>query len=320
VKFLDLTGELLGKIDFGRSKIIQPEKLVFVCGGQKSGHPAAPTSMREVLLAKAEAVGKPGVLGGAKVLLAEAAVNALADSSFTNLLELERYIAAVVHAVILIVESPGSMCELGAFVMVNEIRDKLIVVMQGEYVPTPSFITIGAIKYFKDHQANAQVHGYDWKIDKASRVITAPQYAIDAMLAELPLAMEQVHSMHARELFRRDKLGHLIHLTLAFCHLLRAAKLIDIKRCFDHAGIDITENGVKHCIDTLMICKLLKMVPQGRLDYYVALVEKMPLEIAFKEATPKADKNTLRWITRIAEEIEGEEKFRLEMFVEHRNV
>ncbi len=118
--FLDQAGELLSKVDFEKSKIIQPQKLVFVCGGARSGIPAAPTSMREILLTRAEAAGNPGELAGVKVILAEAAVNYLAESSFSNLLDLERYIAAVVHAVVLIVESPGSICELGAFVILQK--------------------------------------------------------------------------------------------------------------------------------------------------------------------------------------------------------
>lgn len=320
--FLDLTGELLGKVDFEKSKIVQPQKLVFVCGGQKSGDPSAPTSMREILLAKASSKGSAGYLGPAKVVLAEAAVNFLANSSFSNLLDLERFIAAAVNAVVLIVESPGSMCELGAFVMAKEIREKLIVVMQSDHIPRSSFITSGAIKYFEENQPDAQVHGYQWEIDRNSRVITIPEFAIEAMLNDLPVAMDRVHTTHATEVFKPDFDGHLIYLTLAFCHILRAAKQIDIKRCFDSSSIDISELKLRHCLDILQICELVKSVRHGKLDYYVALVEKIPLEFAFLDGTRSADRSTSRWITRIVEEIgkDSTEKFRIEMFKGRGNV
>lgn len=317
--FLDLTGELLAKVDFDKSKIISPQKLVFVCGGQSSNVPAAPTSMREILLAEAYAKGKQGEFGGAKVLLAEKAVNALSDTKFNDLLELEKYIAAVVQAVILIVESPGSMCELGAFVMVEEISDKLIVVLQGKYKNSPSFITDGAIKYFKKRRVDAQVHGYDWDIDDKTKIVTVPSYAIDAMLAEIPIAIQDVHTSHAKEKFKKDKLEHQIYLTLGFCHLLRAAKLIDIKKCFEFSGIEIDEITIKHCLDTLIICNLAKMVPQARLDYYIATVETNPFSMRFLAGTDRADSSQSRWQTRIKDEIEKEEKFRNEMFVGHRH-
>ncbi|WP_439515433.1 retron St85 family effector protein [Oceanibaculum nanhaiense] len=314
--FLDLTGELLGKVDFEKSKIIQPQKLVFVCGGQKSDDPNAPTSMREVLLARAADAGTPRQLGGAKVILAEAAVNFLADSSFSNLLDLERFIAAAVHAVVLIVESPGSMCELGAFVMAGEIRSKLIVVMQSGHMRQPSFIINGAIGFFKKEEENAQILGYNWEINHSTRVISVPNYAIEGILTELPLAMDSVHTMHAKEIFSRNLDGHLIYLTLSFCHLIRAAKLGDIKRCFEFSNIKIAETILRHCLDILQICELVKSVRHGKLDYYVALVEEMPLEIAFREGTDKADRSTSRWITRIVEEISNDrnERIRIEIF------
>jgi hypothetical protein len=317
VAFLDTTGELLGKVDFEKSEIIQPQKLVFVCGGKASGVGGAPTSLRELLLQHSAANGQNGKFGGADVLLAEEAMNALANSSFSNLLDLEEYIAAIVDSVILIVESPGSMCELGAFVKTSEIREKLVVILPGDHKNVPSFITKGAVDFLTEHHANAQVLGFHWKVEGG--IVSAPEYTISAMQTEIPSAMLQVHKAHSKEIFQSRKLGHLIYLTLAFCHLLRAAKLSDVKACFANAGIPISEKTIKRCIDTLMICKLLKAVEHGKLAYYVARVERMPLEITFKDGTANPDRNTLRWIMRIKQEIEREEQFRIEMFREHQN-
>lgn len=316
--FLDLTGELLRQIDFEKSEIILPRKLVFVCGGKASNLPLSPSSMRELLLQRAAILGKAGWLGDAEVLLAEAAVNALAKSSFSNLLDLEEFIAAVVHAVLLIVESPGSMCELGAFVKTPEIREKLIVVMPGDFKNAPSFITNGAIKYLEENHSASQVLGFHWKNDSAG-VVTASDYTIDEMATAIPRAMNQVHRAHAKETFRKEKKGHLIYLVLTFCHLLRAAKLVDLKNCFDQAGIDVEEKTIKQCIDTLVICKLLKPVEQGKLTYYVALVKRIPLDIAWKKGTKNADRDAMRWITRITKAVEKEESHRTKMFKEYSN-
>lgn len=324
MNFLDLTGELLGKVDFEKSKIVQPQKLVFVCGGKQSGKPEAPTSMREILLAKAAETGSQGQLGGARVILAEAAVNFLAESSFSNLLDLERFIAAAVNAVVLIVESPGSMCELGAFVMAPEICQKLIVVMQSDHIKKSSFITSGAIKYFKEQhleEHDERVLGYHWQVDRDTCIISVPDHTIEGMLSDLPDSMRRVHSIHAKEFFRHNMDGHKVYLTLAFCHLIRAAKLIDLKRCFEFAGIDIAEKKLRHCLDILQICELVKCVRQGKLDYYVALVEQIPFEIAFRDGTERGDRSTSRWITRIVEKIasDNDEKFRIEMFIRRHN-
>jgi len=144
---------------------------------------------------------------------------------------------------------------------------------------------------------------------------------VEEMMQTLSAAMDAVHALHAKELFKEGEIGHVIILTLAFCHLLRAAKLIDIKKCFDLASIEIGETTLKHCIDILVICELVKPVRHGKLDFYVALVEALPLEIAFKKGIEGRDRSAARWTRRIINEITSDknEKFRLDMFKEARN-
>ena len=314
--FLELTEELLRIVDFEKSKIVQPQKLVFVCGGRKSENPAAPTSMREVLLAKADATGDAGFLGGAKVILAEAAVSQLSQSSFSNLLDLEKYIAATVHAIVLIVESPGSMCELGAFVAVPEIREKLIVVIQSQYLPIVSFITDGAIRYFQTYKSDAPVHGYIWSINKASGVVEVPNFSVDLMMVEIPDTINSVHTMHGKESFKDDLIDHHVYIILAFCYLMRAAKQSEIKRCLDISGINITETVLRQCLDALQVCQLVRPLRHGKLDYYVARIDETPLDVAFKADAAKSDKSISRWIARISKEIQKnkDDNFRIQLF------
>lgn len=273
--------------------------------------------MRELLLEHLKGAGSPTTFGGAEILLAEAAFNALAKSHFSNLLDLEEYIAAIVASVLLIVESPGSMCELGAFVKTVEIREKLIVVVPSEFKNVPSFITKGALQYLSENYDKTQILGFDWKV--IDQVACAPSYVLSKMLEDLPDAMQAVHGARKREVFRHQKTGHIIYLTLAFCHLLRAAKLTDIKACFIAAKIVVEEIAIKRCLDTLEICKLVKAVEHGKLKFYIARIERLPLDVSFRSGTPNRDRDTLRWIMRIKQSIEVEEAFRIEMFREHHN-
>jgi hypothetical protein len=320
VGFLDLVGELLSLINFEKSEIVQPRKLVFLCGGKASNNVSAPYSLRELLLHRVATPGVPEKLGDAIVLLAEEAANALAKSNFSNLLDLEEFIAAVVHAVVLIVESPGSFCELGAFVKTVEIREKLIVVLPSDHKNSPSFITSGAIKYLEESYNATQILGFHWTIDKSTGVVSAPTYALDEMEKELPQAIGKVHRAHTEEQFNSGKKGHIICLTLAFCLLLRAAKFIEIKECFIRSSVQVDEITIKRCIDTLVICKLLKAVENGKLTYYVAQVDRIPIKIHWNTGTPNRKRDTLRWILRIASAIEKEEPFRNQIFGEHSNV
>jgi hypothetical protein len=109
VKFLDLVQQLIADIDFSKCKVIRPENLMFLCGGEQGAGKTPLPSVREALLRHLPNREK---FGESRILLAEQAVDAFADTAFENLLDLEECIAAIVTSVVLIVESAGSICEL----------------------------------------------------------------------------------------------------------------------------------------------------------------------------------------------------------------
>jgi hypothetical protein len=207
VKFENLINDFLSQIDFKESAVIQPGKLLFVCGGQFKSVVGSPGSMRELLLSKTVGGGRECFLEES-ILLAEKAVGAFSKSEFGNLLDLEYYIAALVQAVLLFVESPGSICELGAFVKMREIREKLIVILPSEYINHPSFITNGAIKFLEHRNKAAKVLSFDWTNNSGE--VKAPAYAINEMLVQLPEAIAEIRVSHAKESFDDRNIGRLM--------------------------------------------------------------------------------------------------------------
>ncbi|MFX0195472.1 MAG: retron St85 family effector protein [Candidatus Hodarchaeota archaeon] len=68
-----------------------------------------------------------------------------------DLLSLENLLAKSVHAVVIILESPGAIAELGAFANHKGLRDKLIVVVDKKYRKAKSFIVLGPVRYLKEN-------------------------------------------------------------------------------------------------------------------------------------------------------------------------
>jgi hypothetical protein len=64
-----------------------------------------------------------------------------------DLLSLENLLASSVDAVVMFIESPGSIAELGAFSNHTELNNKLIVYVNKIYQNEDSFINLGPIKY-----------------------------------------------------------------------------------------------------------------------------------------------------------------------------
>jgi hypothetical protein len=83
-----------------------------------------------------------------------------------DLLSLENLLANSVDAVVMCVESPGSLVELGAFSNNDKLNNKLIVLMNEEHRKAESFINKGPIKYLKRKKSSVQWINYQGDIIK----------------------------------------------------------------------------------------------------------------------------------------------------------
>jgi hypothetical protein len=66
-----------------------------------------------------------------------------------DLLSLENLLAESVHAVVIILESPGAIAELGAFANHKDLCNRLVVIVDSKYKKSKSFIALGPIRYLK---------------------------------------------------------------------------------------------------------------------------------------------------------------------------
>lgn len=77
-----------------------------------------------------------------------------------DLLSLENLLAKSVHAIVIILESPGAIAELGAFTNHPELKDKLIVIVDKKYSKAKSFISLGPIRYLKNTKSIVLYHDF----------------------------------------------------------------------------------------------------------------------------------------------------------------
>lgn len=124
--------------------------LVFLCGGKGEN------SFRHLLYAKL----KEENINNNKFVLAEDALQWSKAQEFAeDLLELEKYFAAVVGKIIIISESPGAIAELGSFISDTDIRKKILVIIERQYREKDSFINNGLLKNLLKENKNKD--GYD---------------------------------------------------------------------------------------------------------------------------------------------------------------
>lgn len=133
------------QVDFKKVRTAQPPELIFLCGGNdlpQNTH--LRPKLQKALIDKKH-----------NVVLAEEAMDWQGGQNFAkDLLELEKYYAALVSIIPLICESYGAVAELGAFVNDEAIRNKLFIIIKEKYYSgkeSSSFIRNGPIKNFEDN-------------------------------------------------------------------------------------------------------------------------------------------------------------------------
>lgn len=130
-------------VDFPRVRTNHPPELIFLCGGSVDCEKNFRPKLEKELINR-----------GCKVVLAEKAMNWSGGQSFSkDLLELEKYFAALVSIIPLVCESYGSVAELGAFINDEAIKNKLYIIIQEQFYSganSSSFIRNGPIKNYED--------------------------------------------------------------------------------------------------------------------------------------------------------------------------
>lgn len=143
-----LTDDVADVFRAGRAFKSLDHTLLFVCGG-----PAGPsdTSLRKAFL---DYAGKE--MPAFRVFLSELAARDLTRSrrpTFFNLASFEELLSQVAECVVIFVESPGSIAELGYFAKSNEISAKLLVVNDLDFQSRESFINNGPVQLISGKSA-----------------------------------------------------------------------------------------------------------------------------------------------------------------------
>jgi hypothetical protein len=232
------------------------------------------------------------------------------------LLDLEEYLAALVDGVVRIVDSAGSICELGAFVKTPEISKKLVIVISNFHYNEISFIKMGPLKYFEEMNENdAEIDPFHWnEIDGGVQV---DDYVLEGIITDLRDSIEKVRP---KGRISKKNLGDRIFFTLSICHLCRGAKLSELKECYQAVDMQEYEKELVKHLSVLEICKLIKPISHGKKNkYFVPLIESLPIKVSFKPEANDRDRDTLRWIGEISALIAKHEPTRMKIFQEHQH-
>jgi hypothetical protein len=246
--------EEFGQIEPEKSFVINSFQNLFLCGGEVNATADIPPSFRDRLL-QYSAVNEEKLHDS--FVLAEKFKDYFKENTYTDLLVFEDDIASISTLVIILLESPGAMVELGLFCTKPELYKKLLIVAPQEHVQEEdSFIYLGPLKYIKKKSEHS-VAVYPWPES------TSKEYDICNLEDLCDVIKLKLSNVPKREQFNRDNSGHLALLICEVINISYPVIFSDIEFALEAMGLDVSQSEIFRQIYLLIKIGLVATIEYG---------------------------------------------------------
>ncbi|WP_267396777.1 MULTISPECIES: retron St85 family effector protein [unclassified Sphingomonas] len=225
-------------VDVSSVRVYPPRRVVLLCGGEVSNAFAkSPRSLRDAFLLGDGISMRSGV----EFLQVEEVQEFFdKDSPYKDLVKFETDLAQVCELVILFSESPGSFVELGSFAAVEEISEKLLVIIQSKFLGKSSFISKGPILTLRRDYPNSVFTFADASIGMVNGQFDGVDSA--ALVAKLVTPFNvRIDEVGSRTTFDKTKFNHICKIYVGILREAYALKDDEICLLFGEFGIDMDE-------------------------------------------------------------------------------
>jgi hypothetical protein len=300
---------LLTKIDLSKSRLKPYQGFVFLCGGPTNAQSHKPISIRDAIfreLVKDDTV-EP------RIRIAEDYKDWSHDSVYRDLVSFERHLAELSSVIVLALESPGSIAELGLFSTIDEFKKKLLVFIETDHYKVDSFIRLGPIDYLeKVHNNTVQCHRWT---TGASPVAVFDPIAAEALQSDLAEAVRSRASSPTPE--RPIDTTRWLDCALLLCDLLNlcsALTIREIRTLLSGVGFERTESEIRQKLFLLERVGLLAMEPKGDQRFYICVEDREHVHLSYRDGTFDA----IRFRVDLLHHYEQEDKKRYRAILEAR--
>jgi hypothetical protein len=271
LKYDDKRLESLSHISLENSRIVLTHPILFLCGGQVDVKSAAPISVRGALV---EYLHKARCHLADSITLAEDFKDWIHDAVYKDLLAFESDIAHISSLIVIVLESPGALAELGLFVKNKALKNKILVFVRQDHYEENSFIRLGPLRYLQDIKESS-VCSYPWDSDNLVGTISSS-------LKEMRDDILNALSSRSSEAFNIDNEGHIAFVIYEIVKIFKALKFTEIEAYLQAVKIDISRDKLKRLIFLLGKFNLVSSSKRGHVDYYYVALDVVMVEFAGK--------------------------------------
>ncbi|MGB9102217.1 MAG: retron St85 family effector protein, partial [Stenotrophomonas indicatrix] len=200
---------------------------------------------------------------------------------YSDLITFEEHLAGLSAVVVLVVESPGAIAELGAFSISEPFLDRLLVIVSQEHYEQQSFIRLGPVQKIENSSSDA-VLVYDWH-DRRVGERPVPNFELlREDVSEIVSAIRSYTSPSGREhVFKYEDPSHAMSLICELCDLFGALSESDIHEFLLKMGLDPGLDNIRRYLFLLQKCELLFLKSKGHGRYYYVEEWKSRLSFSF---------------------------------------
>lgn len=186
-----------------------------------------------------------------------------ADGIFKNLMDFEADLASICSLVVIILESPGSIAELGAFSQLRDLSKKIIAVKSSHFNDHNSFINLGILRHIsKDHESG--VKSFPWDISDPSTITSD---IVEDLASDI---QEELDKQQKTQVLKIDNNSHVMVVICELISLFVALKESEILGFLDNIGIKIKSDELKRKLFLLEKFRLIKRSVYSDATFYMS--------------------------------------------------
>lgn len=216
---------------------------------------------------------------------------------YSDLLLFEKDLGYLTSAVLIFLESPGSIAELGAFSQIDSLSKRLMVVVKNEHHPAKSFISLGPIRSIQKTQ------------NHADSVCVIPDVKPDQLISHIPTIVEMLDKKMKRtknrENLKNANQQHQILLILDFINLFLVIQKNELKQLAAHFGIKLSLPRLNQFLFLLEKTELIICKHSFGGQYYLPRKFKKYIDYTSKTDSASFKRETTK--ARVLEEIQNDQ-------------
>lgn len=261
VEYEDALIDQFGELNVNNFRVILSEPKLFLCGGEINASSKIPPSFRDRILSYTAAYE-------ADIhdlfVLAETFKDYFKENLYTDLLLFEDDIANISTLVIIFLESPGSLVELGLFCNKPNIYKKLLIIAPNDELKSKdSFIYLGPLKFIKKKD-NSSVLIYPWP---DSKIQDYDEGILDDLCTHIRQKLD--NQQYKSQKFTKKNSGHIALLICEVISLSFPILLGEIELAMEAMDIDLKPSEISRYLYLLMKLELIELLDYSNHNYYL---------------------------------------------------